>query len=585
MFNKEKALVEEKILEILTKNGITSSPLSWSWIPFSGHWGLATSFFKTASENSQFKPDIPVQKRAEEIANLAFNELKLPKEFEKKEAVKGYLNLYFDSRVYARSIVQNVIDEGDDFGKGPADKTIMVEYSQPNTHKAFHVGHLRNMVLGASVCKILEHAGNKVIKTNYIGDIGLHVIKWLWNYMNYHQAEVPPPDGKTRWMGGIYTEAIRRLEENPDLEIQVRDLFKRWDNRDSEITSLWQETREWSLEAFADVYELLGIQFDKVYFESEVEDSGKEIVQQLVDKGIAKDERPEGAVIIDLDEILGTENQYRVAVILRSDGTSLYSTKDLSLAIKKFDEFNPDQSVYVIDVRQSLYMKQIFKILELLGYQWAAKCYHLAYEIVNLPGNVTIASREGTVVLLEDLIAEAEKRALTVVELKNPELQPEIKNMVARKIALGALKYSLLSRDNTKVITFDWNTAMDVNGQAAPYIQYAYVRANSILKKVHFSIPQEEELGYTLSEQEIELINIFSKFPQEVERAAKEMRPLLIANFAYEVAKAFSSFYNTCQVLNAELGIRNFRLRLVGASKQVIANSLGLLGIEVPDVM
>ena len=585
MFNKEKALVEVKILEILTKNGITSSSLSWSWIPFSGHWGLATSFFKTASENSQFKPDIPVQKRAEEIANLAFNELKLPKEFEKKEAVKGYLNLYFDSRVYARSIVQNVIDEGDDFGKGPADKTIMVEYSQPNTHKAFHVGHLRNMVLGASVCKILEHAGNKVIKTNYIGDIGLHVIKWLWNYMNYHQAEIPPPDGKTRWMGSIYTEAIRRLEENPDLEIQVRDLFKRWDNRDSEITSLWQETREWSLEAFADVYELLGIQFDKVYFESEVEDSGKEIVQQLIDRGIAKDERPEGAVIIDLDEILGTENQYRVAVILRSDGTSLYSTKDLSLAIKKFDDYNPDQSVYVIDVRQSLYMKQIFKILELLGYQWAAKCYHLAYEIVNLPGNVTIASREGTVVLLEDLIAEAEKRALAVVELKNPELQPDIKNMVARKIALGALKYSLLSRDNTKVITFDWNTAMDVNGQAAPYIQYAYVRANSILKKVHYSIPQEEELGYTLSEQEIELINIFSKFPQEVERAAKEMRPLLIANFAYEVAKAFSSFYNTCQVLNAELVIRNFRLRLVAASKQVIANSLGLLGIEVPDVM
>lgn len=585
MFNKEKALVEEKILEVLKKNGITPSSLIWSWIPFSGHWGLATSFYKTASENPQYKSEFPVQKRAEEIAHLLTNELELPEEFEKKEAVKGYLNLYFDSGIYARSIVQNVIVDADDFGKGSADKTIMVEYSQPNTHKAFHVGHLRNMVLGASVCRILELAGNNVVKTNYIGDIGLHVIKWLWDYMNYHNGEVPPPDGKTRWMGGIYTEAIRRLEENPDLEIQVRDLFKRWDNRDSEITTLWQETRKWSLEAFADIYVLLGIQFDKVYFESEVEDSGKEIVQQLIDKGIAKDERPEGAVIVDLDKILGTENQYRVAVILRSDGTSLYSTKDLSLAIKKFEEFNPDRSVYVIDVRQALYMKQIFKILELLGYQWAIKCYHLAYEIVNLPGNVTIASREGTVVLLEDLIAEAEKRALAVVELKNPELQPDIKNMVARKIALGALKYSLLSRDNTKVITFDWDSAMDVNGQAAPYIQYAYVRANSILKKVHFSIPQEEEVGYILSEQEIELINVFSKFPQEVERAANEMRPLLIANYAYEVAKAFSSFYNTCPVLNAEPNARNFRLRLVAASKQVIANSLGLLGIDVPDVM
>ena len=585
MFNKEKALIEEKILEVLKKSGLTSSPLIWSWIPFSGHWGLATSFFKTASNNSHFKPEIPVQKRAEEIANLVSKELELPKEFEKNEAVKGYLNIYFDSAVYAKSIVQNIISESNSFGKGTADQTIMVEYSQPNTHKAFHVGHLRNMVLGASVCKIMELAGNKVIKTNYIGDIGLHVIKWLWNYMNYHNGELPPPEGKTRWMGGIYSEAIKRLEENPDLDIQVRDLFKQWDSRDPKLKSLWQETREWSLEAFAEVYKLLGIQFDKVYFESEVEDSGKEIVQQLIDKGIAKDERPEGAVIVDLDELLGTENQYRVAVILRSDGTSLYSTKDLSLAIKKFDEFNPDQSVYVIDVRQALYMKQIFKIVELLGYPWAEKCYHLAYEIVNLPGNVTIASREGTVVLLEDLITEAEKRALAVVELKNPELLPETKKMVARKIALGALKYSLLSRDNTKVITFDWETAMDVNGQAAPYIQYAFVRANSILKKVHFSIPQEEELRYTLSEQEIELINIFSKFPQEVERAAKEMRPLLIANYAYEVAKAFSSFYNTCPVLNAEPDIRNFRLRLVVASKQVIANSLGLLGIDVPDVM
>ena len=585
MFNKEKTIIEEKVFEILNRNGITSSPLIWSWIPFSGHWGLATSFFKTASENSQYKSDIPIPKRAEEIAKLVLGELKLPNEFEKAEAIKGYLNLYFDSEIYARSIIQMIFDDADQYGTGSSGKTILVEYSQPNTHKAFHVGHLRNMVLGASVCKILEHAGNNVIRTNYIGDIGLHVIKWLWNYMNYHQGQVPPVNGKTRWMGDIYTEAIKRLEGNPDLEIQVRDLFKRWDNRDPEITSLWQETREWSLEAFTEVYKMLDIHFDKIYFESEVEDSGKEIVQQLIDKGIAKDERPEGAVIIDLDEVLGTKNQYRVAVILRSDGTSLYSTKDLSLAINKFNEFNPDQSVYIIDVRQSLYMKQIFKILELLGYQWATKCFHLAYEIVNLPGNVTIASREGTVVLLEDLIAEAEKRALAVVELKNPELDSNLKKEVAQKIALGALKYSLLSRDNTKVITFDWNTAMDVNGQAAPYIQYAYVRANSILKKVHYSISPEEELGYTLSEAEIELINMFSKFPQEVERAAKDMRPLLIANYAYDLAKTFSNFYNTCQVLNAETAVRNFRLRLVAAAKQVIANSLGLLGIDVPDVM
>lgn len=585
MFNHEKEIIEVKIFKILSDNGINISPIVWSWIPFSGHWGLATSFFKTASENSQFKTDLTIKKRAEEIADLVKGELELPKEFEKAEAIKGYLNLYLDPGIYARNIIKMIFDDAKCFGMGLSGKTIMVEYSQPNTHKAFHVGHLRNMVLGSSVCHILEHAGNKVIRTNYIGDIGLHVIKWLWNYLNYHQGQAPPAEGKTRWMGEIYVEAIRRLEENPDLEIQVRELFKRWDDRDPEIISLWQETRKWSLDAFTEVYKILDIHFDKIYFESEVEDSGKEIVQELIDKGIAKDERPEGAVVVDLDATLGTENQYRVAVILRSDGTSLYSTKDLSLAINKFKEYNPDQSVYVIDVRQSLYLKQIFKILELLGYQWATKCFHLAYEIVNLPGNVTIASRDGTVVLLEDLIAEAEKRALAVVEIKNPELDSDVKSVVARKIALGALKYSLLSRDNTKVITFDWNTAMDVNGQAAPYIQYAYVRANSILKKVHFSIPPEEELGYTLSEAEIELINMFSKFPQEVERAAKDMRPLLIANYAYELAKTFSYFYNTCPVLTAETDIRNFRLRLVASARQVIANSLGLLGIDVPDVM
>lgn len=585
MFNHEKEIIEVKIFKILSDNGINISPIVWSWIPFSGHWGLATSFFKTASENSQFKADLTIKKRAEEIADLVKGELELPKEFEKAEAIKGYLNLYLDPGIYARNIIKMIFDDAKCFGMGLSEKTIMVEYSQPNTHKAFHVGHLRNMVLGSSVCHILEHAGNKVIRTNYIGDIGLHVIKWLWNYLNYHQGQAPPAEGKTRWMGEIYVEAIRRLEENPDLEIQVRELFKRWDDRDPEIISLWQETRKWSLDAFTEVYKILDIHFDKIYFESEVEDSGKEIVQELIDKGIAKDERPEGAVVVDLDAAIGTENQYRVAVILRSDGTSLYSTKDLSLAINKFKEYNPDQSVYVIDVRQSLYLKQIFKILELLGYQWATKCFHLAYEIVNLPGNVTIASRDGTVVLLEDLIAEAEKRALAVVEIKNPELDSDVKSVVARKIALGALKYSLLSRDNTKVITFDWNTAMDVNGQAAPYIQYAYVRANSILKKVHFSIPPEEELGYTLSEAEIELINMFSKFPQEVERAAKDMRPLLIANYAYELAKTFSNFYNTCPVLTAETDIRNFRLRLVASARQVIANSLGLLGIDVPDVM
>lgn len=586
MFEKEQEIIQNQIESILANSDLPIVQLKWSWIPFSGHWGISTSMFTTASMEAKTKKGLNIKARAAEIADIVVNKLELPGEFEKAEAINGYINLYFKSQLFAKRVVDTVIESGAEFGRGEDnDKTLMVEYSQPNTHKAFHVGHLRNMVLGSSVCDILEFAGNKVIRTNYIGDIGLHVIKWLWNYMNNHAEETPPSDCMTRWMGGLYAEASKLLDENPDLDEDVRVLFKRWDERDPEIVELWKKTRKWSLEAFDEVYDLLGIRFDRVYFESEVEDSGKDIVDALIEKGIAKDERPEGAVIVDLDETLGTKEKYRVLVILRSDGTSLYSTKDLSLAIMKFDEYKLDRSIYVIDVRQSLYMRQIFKVMELLGYKWAENCHHLAYEIVNLPGNVTIASREGTVVLLEDLINEAEKRALVIVQEKNQELPDEDKKAVARTVALGAIKYSLLSRDNTKIITFDWEAAMDVNGQAAPYIQYAAVRANSILRKVQFSIPDSADVGYTLSKDEVELVDYLTRFPQEVQRAAKDMRPLLISNYAFELSKAFSNFYNNCHVLSADEDVKEFRLRIVAAAKQVITNSLRLLGIDVPEVM
>ena len=586
MFEKEQEGIQAQIITILEKHNIPVIPLRWTWIPFSGQWGIATSFFASAAAFPEKGKGFNVKQKAVEIAELVAEELTLSEEIDHVEAVNGYLNIYYDTAHYARKVVDEVLGQQGRFGAAvPGGEKVMVEYSQPNTHKAFHVGHLRNMVLGSAICDILEFSGLDVIRTNYLGDIGLHVIKWLWNYIKFHAGEEPPADGKTSWMGGLYAEAAKKIDENPEYEEEVRALFKRWDEKEPEIVALWEKTRQWSLEAFDEVYDLLNIRFDKVYYESEVEDSGKEIVDTLIAKGLAKDERPDGAVIIDLDEVLGTTEKYRVVVILRSDGTSLYPTKDLPLAIMKFEEFELSRSIYVIDVRQSLYMKQIFKILELMGYGWAKDCYHLAYELVNLPGNVTIASREGTVVLLEDLISEAQKRAYAIVEEKNPELDDTVKMDIALKVALGAIKYSLLSRDNTKIITFDWESAMNVNGQAAPYIQYAAVRANSILRKVQFSIPESADIGYNLTEDEVELIDLMARFPQEVERAAAEMRPLLIANYAYNVAQAFSNFYNKCHVLNAEAEVRDFRLRLSAASKQVISNALGLLGIEVPEVM
>jgi len=592
MFNQEQEQITKAILGILSQQKIPLGSIEWNPIPFAGKWGISTSFFQIAAQwarqqRAEGQTPLPVPQLAAQIASQVSEALRLPSGFQRIEAVNGYLNLYFDPLEFTRRVVDAVLEAGDRFGWGEAKgKRILVEFSQPNTHKAFHVGHLRNVVLGDALCNILEAAGYDVIRANYINDTGLHVIKWLWNYQKFHAGEEPGQD-KTRWMGDLYAEANKRLEENPELESEVRQLYARWDRRDPEVMALWQKTRQWSLEGFDQIYAMLGVRFDHIFYDHELEKPGQELVEELIRKGIAVDERPAGPVIVRIDELLGLKKEtYRVLVVLRSDGTSLYATKDLPLAIKKFEMFNPDLSVYVIDVRQSLYLQQIFKTLALMGHpEWAERCYHFSYEIVNLPGNVTIASREGTVVLLEDLVREARQRALEVVHEKNPALSPAEMEEVARVVALGSIKYPMLARDATKIVTFDWQTALDFNGQAAPYIQYAHVRANSILRKMEAPLPPSLLPTHELHPTEIQLIDWISRIPGEVQRAAQEMRPLYLTNLAYELARAFNDFYAECQVLKADEATRAARLRLVAAAKQAMANLLRMLGIIPPEVM
>ena len=586
MFEFEQKLIEAKIQAYCSRENIPLPEMKWNRIPFSAHWGISTSFFQIAALEARSGKKVPnVAQRAQEIAEAVVESLGKIEGFEKIEAVRGYLNCYFSTASYARRVCDAILEEKENFGRGPrAGEKVMVEFSQPNTHKALHVGHLRNMILGDAISNILDFAGYDVVRANYIGDIGLHVIKWLWNYQKRHAGEKPATD-TTRWMGDIYAEADKNYDEDPQAEVEVRELFGRWDRQEPDIVALWKETRQWSLDGFDQVYRLMGIRFDHVYFESEVEGPGKELVKELIERGIARDERPDGAVIIPLDELVGTKEKYRVLVILRSDGTSLYATKDIPLAIKKFKDYPITRSIYVIDIRQSLYLQQIFKTLELMGYPWAKDCYHLAYEIVNLPGNVTMSSRDGTVVLLEDLVREATARALEIVQTKNPDLKLDSQKAVAHAVAVGAIKYSMLSRDNTKIVTFDWESALDFNGQAAPYIQYAYVRAGSILRKLSGPLPGSVEPVNALFPVEIELVELLSRFPQEVLRAAAEYRPLYLANLAFDLAKTFNDFYNQCPVLHADEPTRSVRIRLVAAAKQVIGNCLKLLGIIAPDMM
>jgi arginyl-tRNA synthetase len=593
MFEAEQIAIEKQICSYSADQGMPEPALQWSWIPFSGHWGISTSFFQVAAQEARQGKKINVGQRAQEIAQSVADALGAPAGFERIEAVKGYLNLYFSTAEYARRVIAAVLEEGGHFGGGASKgERVMVEFSQPNTHKAFHVGHLRSAILGDVLARILEFAGYDVVRANYPGDIGLHVIKWLWNYMKFHRGEKPQTD-ITKWMGALYAEANARLQENPDLEAEVRALYTRWDKRDPEVVALWEETRQWSLDGFTDIYQLLDINFDRYYFPSQAENGGKAVVSELIEKKIAQDERPEGPVIVKLDELLGISGEkYRVLVVLRSDGTALYATEDLALAKIKLSDY-PDlvKSLYVVDVRQSLHFQQVFKTLEIAGYPWAECCQHIPYELVNLPGNVVMASRDGTVVLLEDLIREATSRAYQVVKDKNPELSEQQKLAVAQAVGIGAIKYPMLARENTKVVTFDWETALDFNGQAAPYIQYAYVRANSILKKAggvekDASLPKEAILpGYDLSTAEIQLIEQMSRIPKEIQKAAAEYRPLYISILAYELARAFNDFYNQCPVLSADPAVRSFRLLLVATARQAIGNVLRVLGIKPPDVM
>jgi len=589
MFDQERKNLENRILKILSENQIPiPQELRWASIPFSGEWGISTSFFQTAADEARSGKSVKVPLRAQEIAELVSEALGAPENFSRIEAVRGYLNLYYKTGEFSRQVVDRAIQQGADFGRGvKTNQLVMVEFSQPNTHKAMHVGHMRTMLLGDVIANILSFSGTDVVRANYFGDFGRDVIKWMWNFKKRHFGEAPPETNVTQWMGDLYAESTPMLEKDPDGEKEILEMFARWEVGDKEIRQLWKQTRQWSLDGFNEIYEIFNINFDQVYYESQMEEKAKDVVQQLIEAGIATDERSQGGpVIVKLDNQLGLEDEtYRVLVLMRSDSTTLYGAWDLVLAKKKFSDFPLDRSIYVVDVRQSLHFTQVFKTLELAGWENAEKVYHLPYEIVKLPGNVTMSSREGTVVLLEDLINEAIQRAYEVSQDRNPDLDETTRQKVAKAVGIGAIKYPLLARDNTKVATFDWETALDFNGHAAPYIQYAYVRTNSLLKRAKEPLPDSIVPQHELDTKEVELIEMISEWPQIVQRAAQDFKTLYVTNHAYDLARAFNEFYNTCPVLKAEPEVRDFRLRLVTAAREAIGSSLRVLNIPVPEVM
>lgn len=604
MFTKEQQLIEEKIKSFCKENGIALAELKWQAIPFAGEWGFATSFFQTAANEAKLGKGekLPVPQKAQKIAELVASQLGSVDGISRIEATKGYLNVYFKASDYAKRVVNEVLASKSDFGRGaPKSERVMVEYAQPNTHHSFHIGHARNTILGEVLARLVEFAGYQTIRASYPGDLGLGVITVMWIYDKFYKGQ--EPEGvheRGQWLAKLYVEATTLLEkkenETPEetakreeYEAERREMYRKWDAGDEYVRNLWLTTREWSLEELREILRMLDVKMDVWFYESEADEPSKAIVEELIAKGIADDERPQGgAVIVKIDEKLGlTKEKYRTNVILRRDGTTLYLTKDLALAKEKFEKYHVDRSIYVVDVRQSLHLQQAFAILKLWGFPQAEKCYHLGYGFVSLPEGA-MSARRGRVVLFKEVYDEAIKRVLSVETEKSTEIPAEEREKIASQIGLGALVYSMLSVDNNKDIVFDINEALSFDGRTGPYIQNAYVRASSILKKAGVTSDkiQDTSFKYELTKHEIELIEQISQFPQKVQQAAQEYRPLIMASYAYDLANTFHSFYHAVNVMQTEdEKIKNTRLHLVMAAKQTIENALRLLDIQSPDVM
>jgi arginyl-tRNA synthetase len=599
VFGSELGALSDQIRERLTSLGVAPPDrVEWAPVPFHGSWGFGTAVcFQAAAAEARAGKLGSVPERAAELARELAEQIAPPFGFIRLQADKAYLNALVDPALFAGRVVETVLTRGTDFGRGePKAERVMVEYAQPNTHHSFHIGHARNALLGESLARLVEFAGFPTIRASYPGDIGLGVITCMWAYQRFHPGEEPEGvHARGQWMLKIYAEATALLTaqagetaehaaQREAYEAERREMYRRWDAGDPEVRELWRRTRQWSLDELLDILSRLDIAIDVFFYESEADEPAKAIVDELIARGLAEDERPAGPVIVRIDDKLGLKKEkYRTAVVLRSDGTTLYLTKDLALAKQKFEQFRVDRSIYVVDVRQSLHFQQAFKILELMGFPQASKCHHLAYGFVSLPEGA-MSARKGNVVLFMDVLEEAERRVQAVIAEKNPDLRPELRGAVARQVGLGALAYALLSVDNAKDIVFDWDSALSFDGQTAPYIQNAHVRANSILRKAG-SLPAQPPRYAPQERLEVELIDWISRFPAAVQQAALEYKPLHMATYAYELARAFHSFYHAVPVIQADEPARSARLRLVAAARQTLANALRLLAIAAPEVM
>ncbi len=518
-----------------------------------------------------------LKKSPAEIATDLAQKIILPKEIEKVQANGPYLNFFLNKSLQAQNTLKIILKTKGKYGSKNLGKKqrVMIEFSQPNTHKAFHIGHLRGTSLGESLSRLYEFTNHEVLRTNYMGDTGAHVAKWLWYYTKYLNKPLPKKE-RERWIADIYVKAVKKINENPELQAEVDIINKKIESRNNSILPLWKKTKIWSLNAFKEIYKELNTKFDYYFFESQMESSGKIIAKQLLKKKIAKID--EGATLIDLEK-----DNLGKWILLRQDGTCLYSIKDMALAKLKFEKYKIKKNIYVVGAAQSLHLKQLFKTLELLKYPQAKLCYHLSFTEVRFPTG-KMSSRTGENVLYLDLKKDLLKKATQETKKRNPSWNKSKLEKISKEVILSAIKYSMLSQDPNKNIIFDPKKELSFEGDTGPYLLYTYARANSILKKSKLS---ETAIDFSLLKEpaEVELITKLESFPDLIEKATLSSQPTLLANYTHELTQLFNEFYHKYPVLKAEKQLKTSRLTLVKAVKQVLKLSLELLGITPLDQM
>lgn len=538
---------------------------------------------------------------AGEIGNFVKSRIR---EIESFNILKGFLNLSLCDNYWVNLLLRAVKDKN--YGiitKRDDPKLVMVEYSSPNTNKPLHLGHIRNNLLGYSLSEILKANGHNVVKTNIVNDRGIHICKSMLAWQKWGKGTTPGSTGKKgdHFVGDLYVEFDKRYkeeiekltdkgfskkeaEENAPLILEARELLRKWEAGDEETVKLWKTMNEWVYEGFNVTYKKLGVDFDKIYYESDTYIAGRDEVLSALEKGIFY-RKEDGSVWADL-----TDNGLDHKLLLRSDGTSVYMTQDIGTAKMRFIDYDIDQMIYVVGNEQNYHFEVLAILLDKLGYEWGSELYHFSYGMVELPSG-KMKSREGTVVDADELIADMENFAEKMSQElgKIEQLTPEEAEKNYEIIALGALKYFILKVDPKKNMLFNPEESIDFNGNTGTFIQYTYARIQSVLRKA-----AEKGIDYAtnfrfdnnLSNKEKDIIKRVSMFPDTVKESGSEFSPALIANYCYELVKEYNQFYQDHSILHEpETLKRNLRLVLSSMTGQIIKRSMHLLGILVPERM